>query len=402
MAVIRVGFTVIGGRQWTGGRNYLLNLLKALSAYERESIAPIVFAGQEVDRDEIREFAEIAGVEVVASGNWDGHRQLRATVNALLLGRDPAIVRELRTHDIDVFFESARYLGWRPGVAAIGWIPDLQHRVLPDFFTRGLWLRREFGIQMQIRSKRMVMLSSESARRDFRRCYAAAHDRTRVVSFAVLGPATMDLVSARALADTYDLPRDYFFLPNQFWRHKNHLVVLEAIKVLKDRGNPVVVVVTGAGEDARAPGHFEQIMHRVQRESLGRYFRYLGLVPYEHLSLLMGASRALVNPSLFEGWSTTVEEARAHGVPMILSDLEVHHEQAGESAAYFDPHDPKSLADALERAYVPSDAERLRMAAIAREEANARYKCFAKGFRELCVEAVACAHPRRRAAGREE
>ena len=42
----------------------------------------------------------------------------------------------------------------------------------------------------------------------------------------------------------------------------------------------------------------------------------------------MCASVALLNPSHFEGWSTTVEEARALGVPMLLSDLDVHLEQA--------------------------------------------------------------------------
>ncbi len=42
----------------------------------------------------------------------------------------------------------------------------------------------------------------------------------------------------------------------------------------------------------------------------------------------MLCSTALINPSQFEGWSTTVEEAKSLGVKMLLSDLEVHKEQA--------------------------------------------------------------------------
>jgi glycosyltransferase involved in cell wall biosynthesis len=62
---------------------------------------------------------------------------------------------------------------------------------------------------------------------------------------------------------------------------------------------------------------------------------------------LLRASLALVNPSQFEGWSTSVEEAKSFGVPMILSDLDVHREQAGGTASYFGVNDPAALADHL-------------------------------------------------------
>ncbi|MGO7565077.1 glycosyltransferase, partial [Rhizobium johnstonii] len=65
------------------------------------------------------------------------------------------------------------------------------------------------------------------------------------------------------------------------------------------------------------------------------------------LAPLATASMDLLNPSLFEGWSTTVEEALSWGVPLILSDLEVNREQAGEAAVFFDSHDAQALADAL-------------------------------------------------------
>jgi glycosyltransferase involved in cell wall biosynthesis len=56
---------------------------------------------------------------------------------------------------------------------------------------------------------------------------------------------------------------------------------------------------------------------------------------------------ALINPSRFEGWSTTVEEAKSFGVPLILSDIDVHREQTGGAARYFGIDDPGMLADQL-------------------------------------------------------
>jgi glycosyltransferase involved in cell wall biosynthesis len=62
---------------------------------------------------------------------------------------------------------------------------------------------------------------------------------------------------------------------------------------------------------------------------------------------LLRASLALINPSRFEGWSTTVEEAKSFGVPLILSDIDVHREQTGGTARYFGVDDSGMLADHL-------------------------------------------------------
>ena len=74
-------------------------------------------------------------------------------------------------------------------------------------------------------------------------------------------------------------------------------------------------------------------------------FRHLGMIPLDHVYALLRASMALINPSECEGWSTTVEEAKSFGVPMMLSDLDVHREQTEGGARYFGIRDPKSLAD---------------------------------------------------------
>ena len=71
------------------------------------------------------------------------------------------------------------------------------------------------------------------------------------------------------------------------------------------------------------------------------------MIPLDHVYALLRSSTALINPSRFEGWSTTVEEAKSFGVPMILSDLDVHREQTGGAARYFGINDPEMLADHL-------------------------------------------------------
>jgi len=52
---------------------------------------------------------------------------------------------------------------------------------------------------------------------------------------------------------------------------------------------------------------------------------------------------AVIQPSLFEGWSSVVEDAKAMNQNLIVSALKVHKEQLGNQAYYFNPNDEKEL-----------------------------------------------------------
>ena len=112
-----------------------------------------------------------------------------------------------------------------------------------------------------------------------------------------------------------------------------------------------MVAASGKQVDPYKPGHFQRVLSRLAEAHLKDQFRLLGLIPYEHIAPLMVGSVAVLNPSLFEGWSTSVEEARALGVSMVLSDLPVHKEQAEGLAHFFCRTSAPSLADALLQAW---------------------------------------------------
>src|SRR5690606_11687351 len=139
----------------------------------------------------------------------------------------------------------------------------------------------------------------------------------------------------------------FFFMPNQFWRHKNHSRVLDALAILKKHGVEVVIAASGMQNDPRDPGHVPALMEKIETLDLAGEFRLLGMIPYAHLAQLMVASAAVINASLSEGWSTTVEEAKSLGIPLLVSNLDVHREQLGDKAVYFDPLSPQSIAEAI-------------------------------------------------------
>ena len=171
----------------------------------------------------------------------------------------------------------------------------------------------------------------------------------------------VDVEATRTRADAaiarHDLPGRYFYLPNHFWAHKNHAVVLEALRILAERGaltDMPPIVMSGPTNDSRSSTLFDQSMARAKTEGLTPWFRHLGLIDFDDVLALNAGAMAMINPSLFEGWASSVEEAKALDTPMILSDLPVHREQA-PGAMFFSPDDPMNLADVLQRSRLKTD-----------------------------------------------
>jgi hypothetical protein len=342
---LRVAFTAVPRSLWAGGYNYQRNLFTALGRYCSGEITPVVFSGMADDAAEIAEIAQLPAVEVARSSAFDRRRS--GLVEALAFGLDRPAVSEFRAEGIDVVLENARYFGWRLPLPAIAWFPDFQHRRLPQLFSPAARWRRDLGFRAQILSGRHIMLSSESALADCRRFYPAHSNDIAVVRFATQPAADFLTADAADVQAKYGLPPRYFYLPNQFWRHKNHQVVVDALTILKKRGRDVVVAASGSPQDPREADYFDNLMRQVEDRGLTANFRYLGMIPLDHVYALLRASLALINPSRFEGWSTSVEEAKSFGVPMVLSDIDVHREQTGGTARYFGLDDPATLADLL-------------------------------------------------------
>lgn len=103
----------------------------------------------------------------------------------------------------------------------------------------------------------------------------------------------------------------------------------------------------------------------------------------------MRGSAAVLNASLFEGWSTTVEEAKALGVPLVLSSLRVHREQAPAGTRFFDPESVLDMTAVLHEAWDALDAgprpEREREAGAAYRVAR---EAFARRFADVALQAV--------------
>jgi glycosyltransferase involved in cell wall biosynthesis len=152
------------------------------------------------------------------------------------------------------------------------------------------------------------------------------------------------------LLSRYGLPKKFILVANQFWPHKNHFTVVRAAAELKKRYSDACLVLVGhLGGGSRKDGRcvFSDLLQELSREDLHRNVRLLGEVPRGDLVELLRHAAAVLQPSQFEGWSTTIEDAKALGRPMICSDIDTHREQAPRALAFFPVEDAGFLADAI-------------------------------------------------------
>jgi glycosyltransferase involved in cell wall biosynthesis len=152
----------------------------------------------------------------------------------------------------------------------------------------------------------------------------------------------------------FELPTPFFLVSNQFWQHKNHGLVLEALRRAHDTGCRPNVVFTGRTSDYRDQGYFDALLARLSSLGLWSSCRLLGRLPRAEQLALLRAARAVIQPSLFEGRGLIAEEALALGVPVLCSRIPVHAALAGSRCTLFDPRSPEQLATLIKRPF-PSE-----------------------------------------------
>jgi len=386
--LIRVGFiNVFAVNSWLGGLNYLRNLLYAVCALESRRIQPVFITGHRTSEKITKQFSfmPLARTSMLDRGRplW-----LLRKLSRKFMGTDPVLRRVLRGLDVEVLSHSGD-LGRGARTPSIAWIPDLQHRQLAHLFSAEEIATRERNIARALQSNARVIVSSETVAEQLRAGSPRHGDKIRVLRF-VSGLTHGDAMpAAEDLRACYQIEGRYMLLPNQFWAHKNHDIVIEAIAKLKRDGKPVLVVATGLMRDPRRPSHVTDLMGKVAQYGIEDMFRPLGVVPYADMLGLMREAVAVINPSFFEGWSTSVEEAKSMGKSVVLSGIPVHVEQAPERGIYFDPHDASDAAGAISKAWSQYDRNDDQAAMLkASQDLPARLRRFAEDYESMVIEVL--------------
>ncbi len=327
---LTIGLRFSRREAWIGGVYYVRNLVCALRRLPRDRRPGLlIVGGDKAILKELKDATGYPGLERTSRTRIE-----RAPVRALPFPPD-------RRTQIDLIL-----LGSPPGLEdrAVLWIPDLQEQTHPEFFPPEEREARRAHHAARLEAHRHVMVSSQDVAEGLRRFYGFS-GHIHVIRFASFFEPPANPASVR---DKYSLPERYFICSNQVWKHKNHAVVIRALAEARDGTEPPMVF-TGLEEEPRDPGYPASLWALASDLGAAPRLRRLGFLPREDQLALMAGAIAVVQPSLSEGWSTVVEDAKALGRHVIASDIPVHREQLGPGADVFAPDDPHALARLLRR-----------------------------------------------------
>lgn len=210
----------------------------------------------------------------------------------------------------------------------VGYIPDLQHRHHPEFFSAQERAQRDLQFAELLRDAKAIIVNSCDTKRDIGHFYPGYERAIFNLPFApVLNPEWLEDLPQRTVS-RYRLPERYFLISNQFWIHKSHLTAFEALSTLGRDHAAASMVCTGSTTDYRQPGYFPRLQRQIADLGLQSRILILGRIPKRDQIQIMRGAVAVVQPTLFEGGpgGGAVYDAVSTGTPAIVSDIPVNRE----------------------------------------------------------------------------
>lgn len=375
---MHIGIHASNTRSAGGQFQFLLMFLEGLKAYGNtgSEISLLFFS----DEQKLGERYQDCGWRMVYMPELFGYKNI-SPEDSLKIRREvlPRLPEVLRTRlNIEfLFFPTWTEHCDKWGLPFTFIVHDLQHRLQPEFPEVSLgkdggssWQWRENFFSAAFAAAQFAIVDSVTGGEHVKRFYPVTDERIEIL------PPTIPVASAEAReAPRADLlsrvKQKFFFYPAQFWPHKNHYRVVEALGLLKrDHRIECDLVLTG-GSFGEWPirENCELLAHQM---GIANQVHFLGYVTDSEISLLYKKALALVMPTFFGPANIPYVEAFAAGCAVVGSDIEGIPEQIGDAGLIVDPRSSTDIAAAMKK--LSSDTA---LVAKLRERGAKRYLDFA-------------------------
>lgn len=336
----KLGILFYFSSQWMGGIIYILNVIKILDFLSDEDKPEILL----FYRPGLKKFVDEINYPYLTAIEWSFPSLIKGNVKSLLLRKNVFIDGILKNYSLDAVFPMHDFpVRTKTNVKLVSWWADHQHKHYPEFFSKVQVISRDIRTKLIIRNCDDLVVSSQDVLDDFNRFFKMRKGLKVHIFHFVSVIDKLDNISFADLKVKYKLPEKYFMISNQFHKHKNHKVLLLALAKMKAMGIRLHFAFTGKFPSATDSPYLAELHKIIEDNKLQDQVTMLGLISRSDQLEIMKHSQAVIQPSLFEGWSTVIEDAISLQVPVIASNLKVNIEQLGKDGVYFDPHNPDEL-----------------------------------------------------------
>ena len=353
----KIALMAVGDDGWQGGIQYITNIMGALNAVasEKKDLEVHLFRHSMQNFGELSRFrnidikahdleSELEPWSLTNRIKWYAERKLKSRVYPRL---ENYLIREQFDYVFPATLSSA---GNKLNAGA--WIADFQYRHFPEMADKKTNEAADRVISYIANYMPKIVLSSKFCEDDCHKFFPATRGRTHVMPFSVsLDRSILAFDDFAAIRTKYELPEKFLIVSNLFAPTKNHQTLFRALGILKTRGVTVPLLCTGNIVDYRNHSYANEILQMLTANRVRQQVYLLGLIPRIDQLALYRMAVAMVQPSLNEGWNTSVEEAKALGKPLLLSDIPVHLEQYPGNSLFFSATDPEDLAARIDEVW---------------------------------------------------
>ncbi len=242
---------------------------------------------------------------------------------------------------------------------------DLGHRIAPFFpevsSPLSNWKSRENTYQEMLYRASYILTGNEQGKKEILENYSISPEKIKIVPFPVTS-----LMKKDEKKPEFEIPDTFFLYPAQFWPHKNHIRIIKALSILKQKHSmEPVIIFTGSDK-----GNRRYIEESARKLGVDRQVIFGGFVRDEELKYLYTHARAMIFASLLGPNNLPPVEAASVGCPVLITDIPGHREQMGDAAIYFDGLDEEDLSKKI--SYILDDNNRI--------DILSRQKDFQKGI----------------------
>lgn len=225
---------------------------------------------------------------------------------------------------------------FHPGWPRVITVHDLYFDVMGRYYPlrHRLWWRLFFPLALA--SSDSVICVSEATRTDL-----AKFHRRFAKKAVVIHEASAIIAAAGPDSSATSLVAPYAIYVGNVSPNKNPAALVAALKILESRGRPVKVYHVGRDD-------VSLLAQAQQSVGLASPVETVNGLSDEALAAAYQGASCMIAPSTYEGFCLPIIEAQTLGTPVVCSDIPVFREVAGESAMFFDPHDPETIADSLD------------------------------------------------------
>ena len=325
----------------TGVGRYISSLLNNFHAMDGRNVYHVYYPWKRNSRSSIRtQF----GKRYVGHRGWVPEFLSAERFNTLWL--DWYLPFRMVRDRIDLFHGPSFFVPTSRRAKRIVTIHDLSPVLFPELY-RGISSQAIIQrTRVAIEDADAVVADSEHTRRDVINIFGVKPEKVRTIYLGIDSDygRPVDETYIEEVRQRYSLPERFVFHVGSYHPRKNTELILEAVKLLKEKGIDMPLVLSG-----KKTVHFERLRRLVCDLRLDDSVTFLGYLSDDEVRAFYSAATALVYPSLYEGFCLPIIEAMASGLPCIVSDEACLPEIAGDAAVIVPADEPEQVAAEIVR-----------------------------------------------------